>query len=601
MNRIVVVMLLCAATTAGAQVISRDSLQPPDTVITDTAQRIDAPVFYKPLAMHGRLASIDTAVGTHIHKSDFQRVQFTGVPELLARTTPWLPLPNGGLGQHNAVLIAGALPREQSWSVNARPLIDAWSGQFHAEQLAPESYERVEVVTGTDAVGLAPTISTVGVNAQDALYNTAPLFMRLWYSQGVGDFIAGDAAFAQNIAPNLNVSFGVRRAGARGEYARTGYDVWNVRLGARWFPSASSTYSINYALSSFNTQLWGGLDTALTTDVADEASAVPVYYALEDQTRRHDVTLGWTELLGADTSSVLYTTAWFTSSDLRRIDTVEIGVRHARTVGATSRFEQRLGSALLRIAALAQWTDADQTPWSTTLQGLHAAARGHISIPLGAVTLRAAAHVAQQDDSTKIGLGGAIDVPLGEGSSGSVDASLAGTSLFAQLTYRLSTGSSWYDAGAWTRMSTDDNSSSLYGLHASTRWNVGGFSVAPLVRLMFSTPSEDDPEWPLLSGHVDVFYTYTVNRNSVSAGARATVFSPMHGPSFDPWSWSYGRSAYVQEWRPAIVDLWLSAFLGNAAVRVSWENILGRAVWTTSVAPSLQQNFRLTVSWSFFD
>jgi hypothetical protein len=601
MNRIVVVMLLCAATTAGAQVLTRDSLKVADSLAADSIRARTAETFYKPLAVHGRFASIDTAIGTHIHKSAFQHVQFTGLPEILSRTTPWLPLQNGGLGQHNAIFLASALPREQSWSVNARPMTDAWSGQFHAEQLAPESFERIEVVTGTDAVGLAPNVSTVGVNMQEALYNTAPLFMRMWYSQGVGDYIAGDAAFAQNVAPNLNISLGVRRAGARGEYARTGFDVWNVRLGARWFPTSRSTYSLNYALSSLNTQLWGGLDTALTTDLSDEASAVPVYYALEDQTRRHDVTLGWTQVLGEDSSSVLYTSAWFTSADLRRIDTVEIGVRHARTAGATSRFEQRLGAALLRVAALAQWTDADQTPWSTTLQGLHAAARGHLSIPLGSLTLRAAAHVAQQDDSTRIGIGGALDIPLGDGMSGSIDASVAAGSLLGQLSFKLLSGSTAIDAAAWMRRSTDDIESALYGMHASLRWNTGGFTVAPLVRIMASTPSTTDPEWPLLSGHIDVYYTYAVNRSYVSLGARGTLISPMRGPTFDPWSWSYATSTYVQEWRPAVLDLWLSAMLGNAALRVSWENLLGRAVWTTAVAPSLQQNFRLTVSWSFFD
>ena len=72
----------------------------------------------------------------------------------------------------------------------------------------------MEILTGTDAVGLAGSMTLSALNIQEMIHNSATPYTALWYAQGGGDVIAMDAAYSQNVARGFNITFGVRRSGA---------------------------------------------------------------------------------------------------------------------------------------------------------------------------------------------------------------------------------------------------------------------------------------------------------------------------------------------------------------------------------------------------
>ncbi|RPI66994.1 MAG: hypothetical protein EHM43_10250, partial [Ignavibacteriae bacterium] len=239
---------------------SQESLTPPpakrDSVFSErSVVRSDSlPI---PFPWYGALARRNGDTVIDISKFDRRFVQYQSASDLLIRSTPMMPLSHGGFSQHNAVSIAGGWNADLAVSVNGRRMVDPWSGQYQLSQLAPEAYERFEVLTGTHAVGLAASTALTAVNAQEMRFNTATPYTSFWYTQGGGDVIAADVGMAQNVAPGVNVNFGVRRSGGYGRYVNQEFDVWNVRASTHIALDELTNLRFSYHLTSQNTGLNG--------------------------------------------------------------------------------------------------------------------------------------------------------------------------------------------------------------------------------------------------------------------------------------------------------------------------------------------------------
>ncbi|MCX6140382.1 MAG: TonB-dependent receptor, partial [Candidatus Kapabacteria bacterium] len=221
----------------------------------------------------GRLPGSDEEVDVQITKSGLRKLQYGQLAEALYRGTHWTPLSHGGFGQNDGLSVMGGLNVDLGVSINGRPLSEPWSGTYQLVQAQPAGMERIEILTGTDAVGLAPSMTLSAMNMQSMIHNSATPYTALWYHQGGGDIVAMDASFSQNVAENLNVTLGVRRSGANGRYVNTQFDIWNIRAGIRWTLSARSHLSVSYELASLNTGLWGGLRTVgLSSEFTEDAA-----------------------------------------------------------------------------------------------------------------------------------------------------------------------------------------------------------------------------------------------------------------------------------------------------------------------------------------
>jgi len=580
-------------------------------------------------------------------KRDIRKIQYYSLPEIITSSTPWMPMSAGGLGQHNSVSIAGALPVDISMSENGRQLVDAWSGTMHLEQLAPEAYDRAELLIGTDAVALGATMSTVAMNLQDVQHNTGSPFSKLWYHQAGGDYIAADVELTQNVAPNLNVMVGVRRAGAFGRYARTGYDVWNVRSAVRWTISSRSTLSLNYHLSSLNTDLWGGINSKYSTQFDNEGTAQPVYSALRDETRRHDLTLTYTQLLAEDTSSVLIATAYGTLSAMLRLRDSTAMTINSHTEGATVRLEQRLAFLTLRIGASADYTLLSESRYARAVDNVSTSAFGHATFRIhqdldvkasarltsqygvfmngggaGVVwradsmtTVTADASTSQRAPTPSEGRGllpertGLVFLDFAQriaptGQRPTVRPTTFSLGLFARITDNPLITTAVLDTTNVPTSTTTINgtTSNVYGGYAHALFRLWELDVEPIARL-YTTQLQGvaDERLPTISGSISVSYTYRIGSNWVVLGVRGGMLSSMRGLQHVPLTWTYVQPTSQQGTISNGLDAWLVANLGNANVRLSFENIFGQPFYTVATAPFMQQNIRLSVTWSFFE
>jgi hypothetical protein len=545
----------------------------------------------------------------------------------------------------------GGMNVDLAVSINTRPLTETWSGTYQLIQAQPAGLERVEILTGTDAVGLAPSMTLTAMNMQSMIHNSATPYTSLWYHQGGGDIVAMDGTFSQNVAENFNVTFGVKRSGANGRYTNTSFDIWNVRAAVRWTMSARSHLMVSYELASLNTGLWGGVRYAGLSSEFTEDAAPPVNFTLADNTRRHDITANFAQVMADDSSSVITATLYGTYSAVRRYgdsanyssseDTLNGQLRTAAVLGAQVRYDQTIGVMRLRVGIISDITRRPIEIWGGggemyNMDYSNTQAFGHITFDLTpSLVFRGAARLALSDARFMVGAGAGLLLRTTDGHY-SIDASTSerapfeteGYGLDAERHYLFSASGQWNtknvraSATAFARFINDpivavgvanngvytsaasSNASSrmMFGLAADATWRLGDIELRPVVRVTRSTTDDvTDMRFPLFMGDLSVAYVYEVGRNSVRLGVSGRWLSEARLPQYVAPSWTYVEPTQKTGDQYDGLIVFLMAIVGNATVRASYENILGQRWYTTSYAPEITRAIRLSVDWSFFD
>lgn len=620
----------------------------------DSARVAQTDTVVAPCKALGQIMTDTNRASSVITKADIRRMDYRSLPELLQRSTGAYPRFTGGFGQHNAMTFMGEDPANHVYSVNGRHVFDPWSWRLHTEQVSVEGMERIEILHGTDAVGLGGGMGLHAINMQQIIYDTKTPITRLWYAQGGGEFLATDVTLSQNVAPSMNATFGLRRSGAIGRFDQTDFDVWNVRSAFRWTPSTSMHMQVSYDLASLNTDLWGGVNAPDMTAIT-EATAIPVFESLRDLTRRHDLQATAAYLPNADSSTIMQVTAYATLSSIRRLrsssvqflfpdDSTDV-VSRGHTYGTQVRLQQQLGALTLRAGASLDALNHEGSPIAANVATARLQTWAHGSLRLtSALDLRVAARLLQDQYGSSTGGGVALHWRTSTASSYVFDISTAPryagpTEITSQGQRPLSerhvlarvlasysidrftmSAEAFYRsmadvmAGAWTRTSdslpvivaprTDNRgSASILGvmLRADGRWkNIEVRSTMRVVR----TSSEDSitvVDMPLISANLTAAYVFETASNSVRLGTTIGMQTATAGPGFSPLTWTMVSRDVAQSFTTNGVDAHVSATVGNADIRLAFENILGVPWFSVAGYPEISRNFRLSVHWSFFD
>ncbi len=598
------------------------------------------------LPWYGSLAWVESDTLLDITKADRRAIQYHTMGEVFIRGTMFQPLSQGGFGQHDAVSIAGGTNRNQGITFNGRPMASSYSGQYLLSTVAPEGMDRAEVLTGSSALGLSATLTQTAINFMEVRYQTPTPYTALWYSQGGGETVAADAVFAQNVAPGLNLNAGVRRIGADGRYSRTRFDSWNARLGLRWAVDSSTTLGIAYHLTSHNTDQWGGVRTVIDLDELTERTAPPVFDDVRDHTRRHDVTLGFEHLLTSDSLHAVTATLYYTLDGMMRIrDTTLIPYtadtsKHVHYMGHTGGFVVRsrhqLGTLLIRPGIALDYTSNQEAAYTLQAELLqpHAFVLANMMLS-SSLGVQVGAHATYANRSILGGIGGGMyavsgftkfkaDVSIADRAptnnerielkpertflallEGRYDAS--DLSIIGQLFYRSTSNAITADAVRDSNQrvlyvtsynALDDHR--LFGIAASAQYRHQWFEIAPTVRL-HAIDVRQSP-LPPFSADVSAAFVYRAGGNSVRIGGKASVTAPMASQQFVPTAWQFVQPIVAdQGWVGNGLDAFLHATLGNASIRLSYENILAERWYTTALNPMIIRDLRLSVTWSFLD
>ncbi|MFC2129895.1 putative porin [Bacteroidota bacterium] len=281
----------------------------------------DSTILYNPMDRHGSVSILSDRNYINVNKKDLKFREYFGFSDMMENFIPAYPLSLGNTGMFNSFSIFASSSSSMAVTFNNRPVFDPEYSSLNIEQLSPEFFENAEVITGSDAVILSDNSSGALLNIQEIKHNTKFPFTKLWYAQGGEGFLSADGIFSQNIAPNLNFTFGFRRQTGNGKYENSWLDTWNVRGLLRWNPSNLLSISLVDYFSNHGSGLNGGIDRNISLNDSREIDifhpdwAKAYYNTLEQRVFRHDITLNLTSYLSQDSTTALTGNLFVSNSD----------------------------------------------------------------------------------------------------------------------------------------------------------------------------------------------------------------------------------------------------------------------------------------------
>ena len=610
-----------------------------DTVHVDTVQPDVAP--YRHL---GSLVLAPSDATHLITKRERRTLQYQTMADMLIRALPYQALSHGGMGQHSSVSVLGGYNADLTVALNGRPVIDPWSGSYNLMQSAPERFEQVEVLTGINAIGLAPQMTLVAINQQEIIHRTPTPYMQLWYAQGGGEVLAADVEFSQNVAPGVNTTVGIRRTGGQGRYQRTDFDAWNASIMVRAALSIEHHVSLSYHLVSLNTDLWGGLRSSLQTEqpvsALAESTAPTVFRSLRDETRRHDITATYAYVPEGDSVALWTGQAYGSLAAIRRFtNDSEATVGRGTHGGLLLRTEQRWSWLHLRVGTGVDATYAPAWSAAQALERVQPQIFAYTVIPLASTnwsvlaSARAQYTITSQQSAPQWAGGVGVQNDAGDGRRLSVELvrserlpspaegltllpehhlaalvtakmvrphwSLSAEAYAHDVTSPLQTIAVRDSSGDVTSTQTLNAPNNLrqYGVILDGRWNHTWLDLRSVVRVQSGTVQE----FPAVSASLEAAVVYRPGTSLLRAGIRGMMQSAVTARAYVPLTWSYASQTETQGMVGNGLDAFIHARLGNADVRLSYENILQSRWYTVAVMPEIIQDLRLSVTWAFLD
>lgn len=550
-----------------------------------------------PLTLWGRVSS-DSSCLASISKQQLRIVNYSQFGDALRRTTSFVPLSHGSMGQPDGVEICGIMPGGITMMVNGRPFQDTWSPIYDPLRFAPNAIERIEVLAGSDAIGSSPELSFVAMNMQRIIYNSARPHISMWYHQGAGDLVSGSVAYAQNISERASIAGTIRRSGARGVYVSTDFDAWNVHLQSRYQLNRYSQLLLNYDVVSSATDAWGGVaDDPLGTSQLVETLPTK-YTTFRDNQRRHDIEVSHCADVIGDSSVRIMTTAYGIVDARQRVDTTARGT-HA---GITSRLDYTAKGLAVNAGARLEQVNAD-TLFGSAVPSIFQSnvwTKGTVNI-----TTKVACSLSgqlQSADQSQYGLGGSVRY-----TDSTWRFLLDASTISGQLPYRSGTmligELKWHsDEGAinailYHYQPKVSGAAKGFIISGSTRYS--SLEITPTLRLI-SRPTSSTSK-VMLYGDVAVSYLLRTESSDVRLGARITVQTSGILPQYDPIRWNYNLDGVQAPFQHNGIDLFASVQVGTASIRASFENLLGNRWYSVAYLPEVPRQFRLSVDWTFVD
>ncbi|GAB5465516.1 MAG: hypothetical protein Kapaf2KO_09520 [Candidatus Kapaibacteriales bacterium] len=215
-----------------------------DSTTKDVEKKIE---LYKYPNEHFHLGTV-TKPNKEISKRDLGFNSYGDIYELLS-TTNDLTYQNSGIWAiKSAVRFAGGNPQNISYGLNGQT-IGLDNGVVNPAFLSPDQIETLEIYTGTKA-SILGNGSETHVNFAQAHFNTANPYTRISYFDAGESMVSGDGVFSQNILPNQNLTFGFKGYGGGSEYDNHNADNFNINLGYRVLLDSTSVVSAQYYYSN---------------------------------------------------------------------------------------------------------------------------------------------------------------------------------------------------------------------------------------------------------------------------------------------------------------------------------------------------------------
>jgi len=621
----------------------QNALTQPSSTVTQT----DSAKIYLPYEKHGSVNKLFGSSFRTINKADLAYKEYHGFSEMLEEFIPALPYNLGSPGLYNSFSFFGTNPNNISFSFNGRPVMDAEYSKINPEQFNTEYFENIEVLTGSDAVILGDNSSGALINIQEIRYNTKTPYTKLWYSQGGNSYLSADGIYSQNFAPNFNFTFGFRRQTGNGRYENSWVDAWNVRSSIRWTPDEKTNISLVEYFTNHGMGLNGGIDKAISkkdgvTEIFDENYTVPYYSDYNERVFRHDLTLSITREMADDSSSVFSGNIFASNSNweienipfrkMDMTDTTMFGKYISRYYGANFSFEQRIYNTLfLKAGAETYMTDIEKSFYHDSYNATSVSGYALAKIDIFSfLSVSGGARIRNNNNKTILSEGVKLNLKVNESNGLFLDFSLSermpsfveGLDLeneknllflaeysFKNDNIQVKIGTSFrsYENKIFYHnlfnkfLNADGFTGSIFSSYLTYEQKLFRNFKIDLMILNNHEINDNVTSYPPIFAKLSMYYEIEAGRSILRLGVSGKYVTSFNGEAFLP---QYRGYMIYEDDNEAMFDglkVFAVAKLGNAYVKASLENVLGKGFYTVPIYPYYNRNFRLSFMWSFLD
>ena len=603
-----------------------------------------------PLHRFGNVSILGYNSSFEIRKEQVLFENYYSVTELFYSKLPVFPLSLGSYGQFNHFSFLGSAPNNVSFAFNNRQLNDFEYSSYNPEIFPAEFFEKIEIFTGSDAVIFSDNSSGAYFNIQEIRYNTKTPYSKIWITQGGYEFLGVDGIFSQNIMKNWNFTFGFRRLSSDGRFTNSKLDSWNVRAILRWNPSNLTSISLteNYTNHGIGTN--GGVNKSKSNNIFDELDSEVNFSDLDERVFRNDLTLTFNSILTNDSSNSISSNVYVTNSlwDKHRSRNLFLNLEdslynysyNSTLLGVNAHYEGKYGEKLInRIGLEFNFNNIDKTPYFSGYSGLSHSYFAHLQYLLDKnLTFSGGMRIKNQKDHWSFSYG--IKSIFGISSTIKVETDFSISERIPSLQEGINLNNESHILGIInSKFELEEFDISIIGFYRNIKneivaepitnensevintafknipqTNIVGVNIYSRITLftdIFLLPfmnitvsnSDDigDKRFPLLFMGLKTYYRIIKGKSQLNLGVDVSMLTSFKGEVFFPITRAYLPNSDLSQIQTNGINIFAEAKLGNAFVKVTYQNALSQGYYYVPYYPQIDRNFRISVSWSFFD
>ncbi len=598
-----------------------------------------------PLKNHGSL-SYDTSshCNINIKKSDVNFDNFYSVSDIIAKRIFAYNYQMGFPGQISYLTANGSSPRDLLVKYNGNPIFTPKNSYSDIDLISNEFFEQIEIYQGSYASILSGRTNLV--NFTEKRYNSAKPYTKMWYTQSGYGVIGADGLFSQNIHPRLNIAIGFHNIAGDGRYQNSAIENWNTRAVLRYNSSDKSSLSITYNFNNKKQGRNGGLNLDDSQEPSNELQAIVNYNYFKERIFRNDISLTYSNLLDSIGNSYLLLNAFYSTISteerfkrepkLLQLDSSGKFDHSSNYFGANAFIETKLfdwatvrsgaelmsmsvGKTLLKSSesffnynafVLADFPIGSSFKASGGLRYDRSYARNTLHFG-GRLTYLSTDFLLYSDFSRSQILPSVLqglDRNIETHYLGIVGMELKSHNLKSSIFYRRVINP------LLAKLSFDKNYIVYSDNCDCLNRDIFGLEIvfSPNLYKSFGTELKLDAYYSQTNEKIDymlpnfivegkLFYEYTVGKSIMRGGVEGMLMGPFKGQSFYPITQDFISSDKKSGLMGNGANAFVSLRLGNAFLRISFDNLFNQYYYYTAGYPMPDRMFHLSLTWAFND
>lgn len=616
--------------------------------IDSTKFVMDTLNLWRPLKNHNSISLLNIIKKNSINKRDLLSIPYFTLSDILKQNNVGFPRSDGFPGLNNSTIILGGLPNGIDLRYNNISQAMPLNGEALWSIFPMENIENIEILTGSAAFILGNNSNGTLINLQEIHHHTYKPYTKLWYNQSIDETLAADGIFTQNFAKNFNFLFGFRSIFSPGTYDNQWVESWNVRAKILWNIDSLSTLSLSENFTNYGISQNGGIDHNSSSDIFDPLNAFPILQYCDLRLFQHNINLSYSTFMDKKKSNALNSSLSLVFNDLTYQDKEGIFnnpldsnykflFENIAVLNNTS-FELSSDLLDLKVGSDISWNNFGKINTIITTNFMDFGAYGFASVKLiELLKISGGARLFRKFGKDGYAFGSRVETQLSNNFQYYFDVSV-GTRLPSIIElnnvqkelhnlyifgFNANLEDSKFSIIAYYRYVNNpvrfkfsfDTTSNRYltefynlsnnsylGLELLGETRLGHFGLEANFKFNFQNMnSNSERDLPLFYGSIRLYCTISSGDSYIKIGLSGDLISGFKGLGYFPIYAGYYQHSYSSSFMNNGLDAFALAKLGNAYLKLRFNNLMNQGFYYTSIYPEPARHFQFSFSWAFLD